>query len=66
MYPRCEMGGTGIEEAAESSGKTLILGFGNAESDAVWTVLPPEVARVVAAWPNLPEPIRRAMLALVG
>ncbi|HJZ54481.1 MAG TPA: hypothetical protein VKE74_05960 [Gemmataceae bacterium] len=26
----------------------------------------PELARVVGAWPNLPEPIRRAVLALVG
>ena len=25
----------------------------------------PELARVVAAWPTLPEPIRRAMLALI-
>ncbi|HXD88310.1 MAG TPA: hypothetical protein VN641_17610 [Urbifossiella sp.] len=26
----------------------------------------PELARVAAAWPTLPEPIRRAMLALIG
>jgi len=26
----------------------------------------PDVARIVAAWPSLPEPIKRAMLALVG
>lgn len=26
----------------------------------------PELASVIAAWPNLPEPIRRAMLALIG
>jgi hypothetical protein len=25
-----------------------------------------DLARIVAAWPTLPEPIRRAMLALVG
>ena len=25
----------------------------------------PDLARVVAAWPELPEPIRRAVLALV-
>ena len=26
----------------------------------------PELARVVEAWPTLPEPLRRAVLALVG
>lgn len=26
----------------------------------------PDLARLVEAWPNLPEPIRRAVLALVG
>jgi hypothetical protein len=25
----------------------------------------PDLARIIAAWPTLPEPIRRAMLALV-
>jgi hypothetical protein len=24
------------------------------------------LAKIVAAWPSLPEPIRRAMLALIG
>jgi hypothetical protein len=28
--------------------------------------LDPDLARVVDAWPHLPEPIRRAMLALIG
>ena len=26
----------------------------------------PDLSRIVAAWPTLPEPIRRAVLALVG
>jgi hypothetical protein len=26
----------------------------------------PALAKIVAAWPSLPEPIRRAMLALIG
>ncbi|MBX7104514.1 MAG: hypothetical protein K1X57_10570 [Gemmataceae bacterium] len=26
----------------------------------------PDLARILEAWPTLPEPIRRAMLALVG
>jgi hypothetical protein len=25
----------------------------------------PELSRIVAAWPELPEPIRRAMMALI-
>ena len=25
-----------------------------------------DLAKIVAAWPSLPEPIRRAMLALIG
>jgi hypothetical protein len=31
-------------------------------SQALWQVL----TKIVAAWPTLPEPIRRAMLALIG
>ncbi len=26
----------------------------------------PALAKIVAAWPKLPEPIRRAMIALIG
>ena len=26
----------------------------------------PDLARVVEAWPDLPEPLRRAVLALIG
>jgi hypothetical protein len=26
----------------------------------------PSLTKIVAAWPSLPEPIRRAMLALIG
>jgi hypothetical protein len=26
----------------------------------------PDLARIVAAWPSLPGPIRRAMIALIG
>lgn len=29
-------------------------------------VLDADLARIVASWPTLPEPIRRAMLALIG
>jgi hypothetical protein len=27
--------------------------------------LDPDLAKIVAAWPSLPEPIRRAVLALI-
>jgi hypothetical protein len=30
------------------------------------TEIDPELARVIAAWPELPEPMRRAVLALIG
>jgi hypothetical protein len=30
------------------------------------TLADPDLARVVEAWPDLPEPIRRAVLALIG
>jgi len=29
-------------------------------------IFDPDLAALVAAWPTLPEPIRRAMMALVG
>jgi hypothetical protein len=31
------------------------------QADAV----PPDLARIIAAWPTLPAPIRRAILALI-
>jgi hypothetical protein len=37
------------------------VGRTNAESGA----LDPDLAKIVAAWPSLPEPIRRAVLALI-
>jgi hypothetical protein len=38
----------------------------DAQSDALCRVSDPDSAKVVAAWSTLPEPIRRAMLALIG
>jgi hypothetical protein len=52
----------GFEHPASTAGKTAKTKSRDAESDA----LDPHLARIVAAWPTLPEPIRRAMLALVG
>jgi hypothetical protein len=40
-------------------------GSGGAKSGAVAPELAPDLAAVVDAWPTLPEPIRRAILALV-
>jgi hypothetical protein len=42
---------------------------GGAESAAVpadSSPIDPDLARIVATWPTLPEPIRRATLALIG
>ena len=46
--------------------QNLVLG-GDAESGAPATSTPidPQLAAVVAAWPTLPEAIRRAVLALI-
>jgi hypothetical protein len=34
-------------------------------SDSRTSALDPDLAKIVAAWPSLPEPIRRAVLALI-
>ena len=39
---------------------------GGAESGAVRVELSPDLAKIVAAWPNLPEAIKRPMLAMIG
>jgi hypothetical protein len=38
----------------------------DAQSDAPSPIIDPNLAKIVAAWPSLREPIRRAMLALIG
>ena len=48
-----------------SPGKTNDSRTGGAESGAVEPDLPPEVAKIVVAWPKLMEAIRRAMLAMI-
>lgn len=59
------MGGTGLELPQELPGKPIISQSRGAESGAVGA-RDPDLARLIAAWPTLPEPIRRAILALVG
>ncbi|MFT5424914.1 MAG: hypothetical protein ACI89L_002717 [Phycisphaerales bacterium] len=59
------MGATGLELPPESSGKTAIPELGVAESGA----LPPHdprLVRLMESWPDLPEPIRAGIAAMVG
>jgi hypothetical protein len=53
----------GIEPTQQSPNKMALSGEGGAESGALAS--DPELALVVAAWPTLPEAIRRAMLSMV-
>jgi len=66
----------GAERAPDSTGKSAISQTGGAESGAVGarnadsaapspTPTDPELARLVEAWPKLPEAIRRGILAMV-
>jgi hypothetical protein len=59
---------TGLEHAQETLEKQGFGGPGGAESGALSDdsgSIDPELARVVAVWPTLPEGVRRAVLALV-
>jgi hypothetical protein len=47
---------------AKTPGKPGVVESGGAESGA----FDPDLTKIVAAWPSLPEPIKRAMLALIG
>jgi hypothetical protein len=58
----------GTRTTPENTAKTADPQQGGAESGAVApdAAAYSDLARIVAAWPTLPEPIRRAMLALIG
>jgi hypothetical protein len=58
----CRVTGRG-SNFPESSGKIACSAEGGATSGAV--AADPDLTRILAAWPILPEPIRRAMLALI-
>jgi hypothetical protein len=58
-------GARGIREPRETSEKIALPETGGAESGAR-VPADPDLTRLVAAWPALPEPIKRAVLALVG
>jgi len=51
-------------QTLENAEKTQV--FTAVDTNFDTTAKDPELARVVAAWPNLPDAIRRAMLALIG
>jgi hypothetical protein len=62
------VGGTGLEHPSKSSGFPGYLPEGGAESGAVGAQsaqFPPDLAAVVAAWPDLPETVRREVVGLV-
>ena len=57
----------GGKRSEETTGKSSLSPTGT-ESDALpdaQAPTDPDLSRVITAWPNLPEPIRRAVLALV-
>jgi hypothetical protein len=55
----------GIEPAGESPRNPEIPEQAGAETGAP-AAIAPDLAAVIAAWPTLPDPIRRALLALIG
>ena len=61
-------GGGGIRTNSEIPPKSALSAEDGAESGAPALTNPPnpDLARVVSAWPDLPEAIRRAVLALIG
>ena len=63
------MGVEGLEPSAKPPTKLQPLPGRGAKAGALATTPPPldpELAALVVAWPTLPDPIRRAVLALVG
>lgn len=62
------MGEAGFEHPAQNPKKTANSDQGGAECGAppaFSTITDPDLARVVKAWPDLPEPVRRGILAMV-
>jgi hypothetical protein len=60
---------TGLEQPANSTGNTTRHKSGGADSGALSAdccTIDPDLATIIAAWPTLPDAIRRAMLALIG
>jgi hypothetical protein len=58
----------GIEPPAKSPEETALLAVGGAESGTPATQtgpIDPGLASLIDAWPNLPDPIRAGILAMV-
>ena len=59
------MGDIGLENIKKHSGKTRKSKTRDSQCDSL-PPIDPDLAKVIAAWPSLPAPIRRAILALIG
>jgi len=58
----------GREHPQQTPKKTADSQPGGAESGALPTLSPktdPDLARLTAAWPDLPEPVRRGIMAMI-
>jgi hypothetical protein len=67
--PGVRSGGGGIRTPRETPEKTALSPEGGAKSGALPTepnISDPDLARIIVAWPDLPDHIRAAVLALVG
>lgn len=56
----------GFEPTPETSEKQLVDGPGAAESGAVGSRMDLDLSRIVNAWPQLSEPVRKVMLHLAS
>jgi len=62
------VGDTGFEQPPKTSGKTAISARGGAESDAIGApgdAIDADLRAIIEAWPGLPKPKRRKVLAMV-
>jgi hypothetical protein len=59
------LGAEGVDDTANSPGKTPRSQIGGAKSGAVPEEMCPELAKIISAWPKLSEATRRALLGLI-
>ncbi len=63
-----QVGGEGLEQGADSAGKSANSQSGGAESGAVggnFGAIDPDLARLIGVWPTLREVVRASILAMV-